>query len=447
MTGRNIPHMIFLTLFFGATLVFAHNAFAQDPTGRETPVPAKKEKTKPVAKPDRPDRNASSGGASRSGRSTVASKTGKPAPVRAPSKSTPAGAKLTIVAPPGAAVEVDGRPRGLVGSEGNLVLNGLVLGDHKISVIAEGYEPWRDIFVMSTASTRFEIPIKRKPLMGRLAFTANEQGADILIDEKYGVKTLRGQVVGFDGVEPGVRQLRAVKPGFREWRGTVIVKANETVAVNVALKPILDPEMLRVPEGPFQRGNDRGPKDQRPTLQVFTQAYEISRAEVTNRLYKFFVDATSYPPPRGVTYGWTGANYPAGQDDMPVVFVTWEDAMAFCKWLSQETGQRYRLPTEAEWEKAAKLGGDKYSSAGRVWEWCSDWHDPDYYKERERINPQGPTRGKRVKLLGREGEAKVIRGGSFGRGMVVPRASERNYFIPTLGRFDIGFRVVRDVNK
>ncbi|HKQ75940.1 MAG TPA: formylglycine-generating enzyme family protein, partial [Blastocatellia bacterium] len=197
----------------------------------------------------------------------------------------------------------------------------------------------------------------------------------------------------------------------------------------------------------FVRGNDKGSRDQRPSHQVFTTAYEISRTEVNNRLYKFFIDATNRPAPRGVGYGWNGNNYPAGQDDLPVVFVTWEDAMAFCKWLSEQTGYRYRLPTEAEWEKAAKLGGDKYTSAGKVWEWCSDWHDPDYYKERERINPQGPPRGKRIRTLGREGEAKVIRGGGFGLGMVTQRAAERGFFFPTMTRYDVGFRIVREVNK
>jgi hypothetical protein len=443
MIGRKISRAIFLTLL---TALFSILVFAQNPTGREAPkpakkepAPAKKEKSKLVASPTA---TASSGGPGKSGKS------GKPGTVRAPAAKTGlVSAKLTLVAPPGASVEVDGKPRGVVGSDGNLVLSGLAPGDHQVSVLAAGYEPWRDTFVMSTASTRFEVPIIKKPATGRLALTSSEPGTEILIDEKYGVKTLPGQVARLDGLLPGVRQLRAIKPGFREFRGIATVKANETVAVNIELKPILDPEMLRIPEGQFTRGNDKGSRDQRPSHQVFTLAYEISRSEVTNRLYKFFVDATNHPAPRGVSYGWNGANYPAGQDDLPVVFVSWEDAVAFCKWLSAQTGQRYRLPTEAEWEKAAKLGGAKYTSAGKVWEWCSDWHDPDYYKERERINPQGPARGKRIRTLGREGEAKVIRGGGYGIGMVAQRAAERGFFYPTMTRFDIGFRVVREVTK
>jgi formylglycine-generating enzyme required for sulfatase activity len=428
MIGRNLSRSIFLTLL---TALFSVLVFAQNPTGRETPKTAPKGAGKQSSK--------SAGGAK--------SKTTRRSSAKSTSTSARTGAKLTVVAPPGALVEVDGKARGVVGADGSLVLSGLAPGDHQLSVSAGGYEPWRGTFVMSTASTRFEPPIRKRPSTGRLALTANEPGTEILIDEKYSVKSLPGQVMYVDGLFPGVRQLRALKPGFNEWRGTVTVRANETVAVKVELKPILDPEMIRIPEGAFARGSERGQKDQRPAHQVFTPEYEISRGEVTNRLYKFFVDATNHPAPRGVGYGWNGNNYPEGQGDLPVVFVTWEDAVAFCQWLSEQTGRRYRLPTEAEWEKAAKLAGDQYTSAGKVWEWCSDWYDPDYYKNRERVNPKGPPRGRRVKMVGREGEAKVMRGGGFGRGAIPLRAADRNFFFPTMARFDVGFRVVREVSK
>jgi len=448
MIGRNTSRLILRTLLaaLSSILVFAQPAFAQNPTGRETPKPVQKEKAKSAAKPAK---SGGSGGPGKSAKPTKSTKKStKPWLDRATApKLAPTGAKLTIVAPPGALVEVDGKSRGVVGTDGDLVLIGLAPGDHQLRVSADGYEPWRGTFVMSAASTRFEAPMSKKPTTGRLALTSNEPGTEILIDEKYSAKSLPGQVMYFDGLLPGVRQLRAVKPGFREWRGTAVIRANETAEVNIELKPFLDPEMLRIPEGAFVRGNDKGAKDQRPTHQVITPAFEISRGEVTNMLYKMFVDATGHPAPRGVGYGWNGNKYPEGQGDLPVVFVTWEDAVAFCKWLSEQTGRRYRLPTEAEWEKAAKLGGDQYTTAGRIWEWCSDWHDSDYYKERERLNPQGPPRGKRVKMLGREGEARVIRGGGFGRGTIVMRAAERNYFFPTMARVDIGFRIVREVGK
>lgn len=432
MIGGNTSRLLFLTLLAAlfSFLVISQSVFAQNPTGREPPRPAKKEKRKSGAKPARSTRS----GKSRPAREAVA-------------RSTPVNAKLTIVAPPGALVEVDGKARGIVSADGNIVVSGLALGDHQVSVSAEGYETWRGTFVMSVASTRFEAPIRKKPATGRLALSANEPGSQIFIDEKYSLKTLAGQILYVDGLLPGVRQLRAIKPGFKEWRGTATVTANETATVRVELKPILDPEMIRIREGAFERGANRGERDQRPAHQVYTGEFEISRSEVTNRLYKFFVDATSHPAPRGVGYGWNGSNYPEGQDDLPVVFVTWEDAIAFCEWLSEQTGRRYRLPTEAEWEKAAKLAGDNYTSSGKVWEWCLDWYDSNYYKNRERMNPKGPERGKRVKMVGREGEARVIRGGGFGRGAVALRAADRNYYFPMMARFDVGFRIVREVSE
>jgi formylglycine-generating enzyme required for sulfatase activity len=433
---RNLLFSILFVSSFFSILIFSHYAFAQDPAGREAPKPTQRDKNKSVARP------------SKSAGQAKADKPRKPASRRTPTpRSTSVRAKLTIVAPPGTAVEVDGKPRGVVGASGDLTLPGLAPGDHRLSLFADGYEPWLGTFVMSVASTRFEPPLIKKPPAARLALTSNEPGTEILIDESQSFTTLPWQVRLIVEVAPGQRKLRAIKPGYKEWSGTVDVKAGETAAVNIELKPDLNLEMLRISEGAFVRGDDRGAKDQRPSHPVATSEFEISRAEVTNRLYKFFVDATGRPAPRGLDYGWDGNNYPEGQDDFPVVFVSWEDAVAFCAWLSERTGNRYRLPTEAEWEKAAKLGGAQYRTAGRVWEWCSDWYDHDYYKLRERINPQGPARGKRYKMLGREGEAKVIRGGGFGFGSVTRRAAERSYFFPTMTRKDIGFRFVREVSK
>ena len=417
-------------------LIFSLGIFAQNPAGREAPRPARTDKNKSDAKP------------AKSAGNVKVEKTSKPASNRAQSsKSKSVRANLIIVAPPGTAVEVDGKPRGVVGARGELTVPRLAPGDHQLGIFAEGYEPWRETFVMSVASTKFEPPLKKKPPAGRLALVVDEPGTEILIDETQRFTTTPWQVRLIIEVAPGVRQLRAIKPGFKEWIETVVVKAEETATVNIELKRSLDMEMLRIPEGPFMCGDDRGAKDQRPSHQVATSEFEISRAEVTNRLYKFFIDDTGRPAPQGLDYGWDGNNYPEGQDDFPVVFVSWEDAVAFCEWFSVETGHRYRLPTEAEWEKAAKQGGAQYKTAGRVWEWCSDWYDHDYYKLRERINPQGPARGKRYRMLGREGEAKVIRGGGFGFGSVARRAAERSYFFPKMTRSDIGFRIVREVKQ
>lgn len=418
MTGKKV---FCLSVAVLASFVLVCSTPAQNPTGRELPGSAGSEKKTS-------ERNV------------------KPAPRPTP-RPAPVPLKLTIAAPPGALIEIDGRSRGFAGVDGNLILTGIPPGLHQLNVRAEGYEPWQGAFTMGAEATRFEAPVKKKPVTGRLVITTNQVDAEVFVDERYSVKSLAGQTINVDGLLPGPKQLRAIKAGFLEWRETVIVKSNETVKVNVIFKPALEPEMLRVPDGPFMQGNDKGPRDQRPQHQVFLTEFEISSREIVNKLYKYFVDATNRPAPRGVGYGWTGNNYPEGQAETPVVLVSWDDALAFCRWLSEQTGKRYRLPTEAEWEKAARMLGEQYSSIGSVWEWCQDWYDSDYYKSRERINPRGPARGRSVKAMGREGEARVIRGGGFGKPSIILRAAERNYYFPTLARFDVGFRVVREMTQ
>ncbi|HEX2489176.1 MAG TPA: hypothetical protein VHR27_07220, partial [Blastocatellia bacterium] len=123
MIGRKTSCAIFLTLLLFSILVFTQYAFSQNPTGREAPKSAKKEPA--PAKKEKSKSVASSAGAARSGSSGKTGKSGKSVTVRAPAaKTTPGAARLTIVAPPGASVEVDGKPRGVVGADGNLVLSG-----------------------------------------------------------------------------------------------------------------------------------------------------------------------------------------------------------------------------------------------------------------------------------------------------------------------------------
>jgi formylglycine-generating enzyme required for sulfatase activity len=360
-------------------------------------------------------------------------------------RPAPGNPKLIIVAPPGALIEIDGRSRGFSGVDGRLFLTGVPAGEHRLRVIADGYENWEGTFKMIGAETRFDVPIKKRTPTGKIALVANEPETDVFIDKRERVRINPGKTTFIEDLEPGPLQLRAVKEGFQEWSMNVTLKPDDTLVVSVALKPDIEIEMLPVAEGNLTRGNDDGPRDQRPAKIVFVSEFEISTREVTNRLYKHFVDATRRPAPRGPIFGWDGNNYPVGQGERPVVLVSWEDAVAFCQWLSAQTGKRYRLPTEAEWERAARLIGDKYESIGTVWEWCQDWYDPEYYKDRGSADPTGPARGKKVKAMEREGEARVIRGGAFARGLISARAAERNFYFPSLSRFDLGFRIVREI--
>jgi formylglycine-generating enzyme required for sulfatase activity len=129
----------------------------------------------------------------------------------------------------------------------------------------------------------------------------------------------------------------------------------------------LDPEMVPVPAGEFFMGTREEDVDEIaerynidctrierevPQHEVFAEKFEMGRYPVTNFQYQAFVQDTGHESPRH----WEGNQYPEGLDNHPVVNVSWHDAMAFCKWLSKKTGKPYRLPTEAEWEKAARGG-------------------------------------------------------------------------------------------
>ena len=264
------------------------------------------------------------------------------------------------------------------------------------------------------------------------------------------------------------------------------------------IEPIL-PEMVDIPAGPFQMGNPGGTPQELPVHEVELSAYSIGRYEVTNQEYQRFVQATGYVPPIDPIFA-EGKNYFGTLPTHPVVEISVTDAMAYCLWLSRRTGQNFHLPTEAQWEKAARGGlelatypwGEQrlenaarmnltwsegtvpvgsyppngfgmYDVAGNVNEITSDWYTENYYSKSPRRDPQGPSGFEAyVSLLnpvGRsrlKGRCHVVRGGSYrapwdwqtkgpdGRleTPVQPGAREYLYQAPYT-HFDLGFRVAR----
>ncbi len=225
---------------------------------------------------------------------------------------------------------------------------------------------------------------------------------------------------------------------------------------------IVDPEMRRIPEGYFQMGCDAGRDDEKPAHRVWVDAFDLAAYQTTNAEYARFLQDTGHPPPAH----WNDANF--SKPEQPVVAVSWFEAVAYCDWLSRASGRQYRLPTEAEWERAARGGAEGetfpwgncapedvpdyatrwksgpeavglyapnayglYNVGDNVHEWCADWYDAAYYEVSPERNPQGPPRSAR----------RASRGGSWRHQIKVTRTSARSSIPPDLKYADYGFRV------
>ena len=254
------------------------------------------------------------------------------------------------------------------------------------------------------------------------------------------------------------------------------------------------PNLARIPAGEFLMGAPDRHEDERPIHPVFVSEYFIGRYPVTCDEYARFVRATGHRAPAvrdlpavasssdeleafkalAERYVWTDETPPPGHGAHPVVLVTFADVIAYCAWLSDLMSRKVRLPTEAEWEKAARGGesGNRYpwgneidanscvylsdpatkrergtratgayaangyglyDMAGNVWEWVSDWYDPDYYSIGDVKDPRGP----------KSGALRIVRGGSWvNHDVDMLRCAYRHKVPPDTYAYSIGFRIV-----
>ena len=232
-----------------------------------------------------------------------------------------------------------------------------------------------------------------------------------------------------------------------------------------------EPHSVVIPEGYCLMGSDQGQDEERPIHRVWVEAFEMAAFQVRHRDYAAFLEGTGHPAPKH----WGDADL--SDPDQPVVGVSWFEALAYCEWLRAATGRRYRLPTEAEWERAARGGreglaypwGDKlpgdwpeyverwggdvrgplpvgqgtpspfglYDISENVHEWCADWFGRDYYRDSPERNPTGPGTGTR----------RASRGGSWRHQVKVSRCSARSSIPPSFQYADYGFRLVRDLDR
>ncbi len=242
---------------------------------------------------------------------------------------------------------------------------------------------------------------------------------------------------------------------------------------DVAPRVVEAPALVAISAGWFLMGSPEGHgrAEERPSHRVWVDSFEMAHCQVTNREYVRFLEATGRRPPPF----WNQPEFSAS--DQPVVGSSWFDAMAYCDWLSRETGESYRLPTEAEWERAARGGaegclypwGDS-DPAGRpayaqrwkqgpepvatappnayglfdmcenVHEWCLDWYNPGFYATSPERNPACAQRATSP-------ARRASRGGSWRHHIKISRCAARSSIPAEFHYADYGFRIARSERR
>jgi formylglycine-generating enzyme required for sulfatase activity len=365
-----------------------------------------------------------------------------------------------------------------------------------------------------------------EPAMGKLTVKSNVGGAKVYIDGAY-----EGEEPVSVSLKPGTYSIVLKKAGYPDASEDIRVEAGGAKTISIVMEkpapppvaetktgditrdPVTGMELVFVQGGCYQMGDafGDGDADEKPLHDVCVNDFYLGKYEVTVGQFKRFVNETGYKTDGEKNTGgvsgcfafdqddkeknwnwrdwasWKKPNkYQDNRDDHPVSCVSWNDAQAFTDWLTRKGGKSYRLPTEAEWEYAARggketknyWGNDKddacgyanvadrtklpngsswnqkhectdgyafvapvgkfqpnafglYDMMGNVWEWCRDWYGERYYNDSPRNNPQGPSNG----------QYRVLRGGSWYFEPQFVRAAFRFRYVPAYRLSSYGFRL------
>ena len=336
----------------------------------------------------------------------------------------------------------------------------LASGDHLLESRKESHRSTTVTKSISPSVSRLVFNLADPaPIMGTLNVMSTPGMAEVYVDGK-----LIGRTPMMHDVLVGSRKVVIRKQGFKDFEQSISVvenKMTDIVATMVEYKDEpyietvkgLNMKMIFVEGGTFAMGSTSGDSDEKPVHNVTLDSYYIGETEITQAQWRAIMGSNPS--------SYTG-------DNRPVESVSWEDAQEFCKKLSALTGKKYVLPTEAQWEYAAR-GGNKskgytysgsnnvydvavyydnrgnghsnvkskkpnelgiYDMSGNVWEWCSDWYGS--YGSSAQTNPQGPS----------SGSLRVLRGGSWISHSSYCRAANRLHYNPSDRGDGCGFRVV-----
>jgi formylglycine-generating enzyme required for sulfatase activity len=350
------------------------------------------------------------------------------------------GLAILIQTAPDAQVYLGEVFRGQASPQGRLVIDNPKPGDHALRVSLVGKRNHKQK-VTAIAGQVTKVAEAPAALAGTVVLQTSPGAVVFLEDSSRGTTDARGQLA-IPEVAAGSHELPKAAPGKKEYWENITVPAGQEASIDAPLADLgptpgavkVNPKdglkYVWIPPGTFMMGCSPGDTEcfdaEKPLHQVMiTKGFWMGQTEVTVAAYRRFVGSTGTQMPAAPNFnaGWNN-------QDMPIVNVTWDEATAFCGWAGG------RLPTEAEWEYAARAGSTEarygsldevawhsansggrthevaqkrangfglYDTLGNVWEWVNDWYDDDYYQNSSSQDPSGPA----------SGQFRVLRGGSW----------------------------------